>query len=105
MTSLAPSFQPRACYLSRVQKLLETIRSECAPLTWSRAVTQARTGQLTGKRGRDGSLEVRMATKGGMVAPLVTLSPESSDWSCECPSNEAVCPHVAAAIIVLAQAE
>jgi len=89
----------------RVQKLLETVREECSPQVWSRAVTQARNGQLTGKRGADGTLELRMATKGGMVAPLVTLSIDDGDWSCECPSGEPVCQHVAAVVIALAQAE
>jgi hypothetical protein len=88
-----------------VQKLLDVIREECSPAVWSRAVGQARTGQLTGKRGRDGSIEVRIATKGGMMSPLVTLFPEHREWSCECPSNDPVCQHVAAAIIVLSQAE
>jgi superfamily II DNA or RNA helicase len=88
-----------------VQKLLEKARAQCSPQTWNRAVTQAKTGQLTGKRGRDGSLEVRMATKGGMVSPQVSLMPDEGDWSCECPSDEDVCQHVAAALIVLAQAE
>ncbi len=94
-----------SCYPSGVQKLLETVREECSPAIWSRAVTQARSGQLSGRKGRDGSIEVRIATKGGMMSPLVTLSPEHVEWSCECPSNDAVCQHVAAAIIVLAQAE
>jgi superfamily II DNA or RNA helicase len=88
-----------------VQKLLEKVRAECTPQTWNRAVTQAKTGQLSGKRGRDGSLELRMATKGGMVSPQVSLVPDESDWSCECPSAEDVCQHVAAAVIVLAEAE
>lgn len=116
MADLPPAFQrngsgrarrtrARTCYLWSVQKLLESVRSACSPQVWSRAVTQARTGQLTGKRGRDGSYEVRMATKGGMIAPLVTLSPEEGDWTCECPSGDDVCPHVAAAVIALAQAE
>jgi superfamily II DNA or RNA helicase len=88
-----------------VQKFLEQVRAACSQPVWSRAVTQARAGQLTGKRGRDGSLELRMATKGGMIAPLVTLSVEDADWSCECPSHDAVCQHVAAAAIALAEAE
>jgi hypothetical protein len=70
-----------------------------------RAQAQAKTGQLTGRRGRDGGLEVRMATKGGMVSPLVTLFPEALDYTCECESSEDVCQHVAAAVMVLAQAE
>ena len=46
-----------------------------------------------------------MATKGGMIAPLVTLSELETDWSCECPSGDAVCQHVAAAVIALSAAE
>jgi hypothetical protein len=88
-----------------VQKLLETIREECSAQTWSRAVQLARTGGLTGKHGRDGSVEVRIATKGGMMSPLVTLLPAEGEWSCDCPSQEPVCQHVAAAVITLAQAE
>lgn len=99
------SIERCACYPLRVQKLLETVREECSPATWSRAVTQARSSQLSGKKGRDGSIEVRVATKGGMMSPLVSLFPEHAEWSCECPSNDAVCQHVATAMIVLAQAE
>jgi superfamily II DNA or RNA helicase len=88
-----------------MQKLLELVREECSPQTWSRGVQLARSGQITGKRGRDGALEVRMATRGGMSSPLVTLDPAQGDFSCECPSNEPVCQHVAAAVIALAQAE
>jgi hypothetical protein len=105
MADVGQGIQPSACYLWEVQKLLEILRAECSPQTWSRAVTQARTAQLTGRRSAGGSIEARLATKGGMVAPLVSLSPEAGDWSCECPSGEAVCQHVAAAAIVLAQAE
>ncbi len=88
-----------------MQKLLELVRDECSPQVWSRAVTQARGAQITGKRGSDGALEVRMATKGGLIAPTVTLDLGHEEWSCECPSNEPVCQHVAACVIALAQAE
>jgi superfamily II DNA or RNA helicase len=87
-----------------VQKLFDLVHGECAPGVWLRALTQARAGQLTGKRAQDGSLELRMATKGGMIAPLVTLHAEEGEWSCECPSNEPVCQHVAAAVIALSDA-
>ena len=88
-----------------MQKLLEIVRKECSPQTWSRALAQARNAQLTGKRGRDGALEVRMATKGGLIAPQVTLDVGHEEWSCECPSNEPVCQHVAACVIALELAE
>ncbi|MET0284331.1 MAG: SNF2-related protein, partial [Polyangiales bacterium] len=89
----------------QADELLETVRKECAPPVWSRAVSQARSGQLTGKRGSDGSLELRMGTKGGMISPQVTLDLEHGEWSCDCPSNEPVCVHVAAALIAFVQAE
>ncbi len=115
MRDETPSGQPRPhlpgserrvfpCYPCRVQKLLEVLREECSPATWSRAVTQARSGQLSGRRTRDGSFEVRIATKGGMTSPIVTLSPEHEEWSCDCPSKEPVCQHAAAAVILLVQA-
>ncbi|HEX5656338.1 MAG TPA: DEAD/DEAH box helicase [Polyangiales bacterium] len=89
----------------KADELLERVRAECAPPVWSRALTQARAGQLTGKRASDGSLELRMSTKGGMISPAVTLDLEHGEWSCDCPSTEPACMHVAAAVLALAQAE
>ncbi|MBN1655244.1 MAG: helicase [Deltaproteobacteria bacterium] len=81
--------------------LFEAIREECSELIWSRAVQLCRNGELNGKRTANGEYELRIRTKGGMVSPLVVLSPHHRDWSCECPSADAVCVHVAAAVIAL----
>src|SRR5690606_26700888 len=35
---------------------------------------------------------------------LVTLWPDDPDWSCECPSQDDACPHVAAAVIAMRRA-
>jgi superfamily II DNA or RNA helicase len=110
MMQAGPTFQENpgpSCYGSPVQaeEMLERVRKECAPPVWTRAGAQARAGQLSGKRGRDGSLEIRMSTKGGMISPMVTLDMEHGEWSCDCPSGEPVCMHVAAAVIALAEAE
>jgi superfamily II DNA or RNA helicase len=61
----------------------------------------AKNGSVDGKVTRNDELEVRLLTKGGMASPRVVLSPADTDWSCECPSQEAACIHVAAAVIGL----
>jgi len=68
-------------------------------------VQLARAGTLTGKRGSDGAIEVRISMKSGMMSPLISLFPEAADWSCECPSTLPVCEHVVGAAIALNQAE
>ncbi|MET0387367.1 MAG: DEAD/DEAH box helicase [Polyangiales bacterium] len=65
----------------------------------------ARTGSVDGKLTRNAELEVRFLTKGGLASPRVVLSPADVDWSCECPSQEAACIHVAAAVIGLRKAQ
>ncbi len=85
--------------------MLDTLRAECSPPIWSRGVQLARAGTVSGKRGHDGAIEVRLAMKSGMMSPLVSLFPDVGDWSCECPSTLPVCEHVVGAAIVLAQAE
>lgn len=83
---------------------MDVIREECSPQVWSRGVQLARKGKLAGKQNREGEYEVRLSTGGGLVSPTVTLIPDEEDWSCECPSTEPVCIHVAGAAIALAQA-
>ena len=87
----------------RMDELFEAIREECSKLIWSRAVQLSRSGEISGKRTHNEEIELRITTKGGMVSPLVVLSPKHRDWSCECPSNDPVCVHVAAAVIALRQ--
>ena len=48
---------------------------------------------------------MRLLTKAGMASPRIMLSPTDVDWSCECPSQEEACIHVAAAVIGLRKAE
>ncbi len=86
-----------------MDELFEAIREECSKLIWSRAVQLSRSGEISGKRTHDEEFELRITTKGGMVSPLVVLSPKHQDWSCECPSDDPVCVHVAAAAIALRQ--
>ena len=81
--------------------LFEAIREECNPVVWSRGVQLTRAGTIDGKRTHNDEIEVRIVTRGGMVSPLVVLSPNDQDWSCECPSTEAACVHVVAAVVAV----
>jgi superfamily II DNA or RNA helicase len=88
-----------------LQALYDAIREECPPGLWLRAEHMTRTGNLDGRRTPNDEIEVRLLTKGGMASPRVVLSPGALDWSCECPSQDSACIHVAAAIIGVRKAE
>ncbi len=83
--------------------LLAAIRKACSAATWSRGVELARTDAVVLQERSDKELEFRVATKGGMVAPLVTLFLDDDEWSCECNWSEDACAHVAAAAIAWQQ--
>lgn len=81
--------------------LYEAIREECDSTVWSRAEHLAKTGTVDGKRTHNDEIEVKITTRGGMVSPLVVLSPAHKDWSCDCASEQAACVHCAAAVIAI----
>jgi superfamily II DNA or RNA helicase len=87
-----------------LQALYEAIREECPLGLWLRAEQMTRAGCVDGRRTNNDELEVRLLTKGGMASPRVVLSPVQVDWSCECPSQDPACIHVAAAIIGVCKA-
>ena len=91
--------------------LFEAIRAACSATCWSRGVELARAGAVTAEReDTDATLEetdeivVRVATRGGLVSPSVTLYPRDQDWECDCPSRDAACEHAAAAVIAVRRA-
>ncbi|MBC8071562.1 MAG: helicase, partial [Deltaproteobacteria bacterium] len=84
--------------------LLAAIRNSCAPATWSRGVELARSDAVTVLEQTAKEVELRVATKGGLIAPLVTLFLAEDEWSCECNWHEDACAHVAAAAIAMQQA-
>jgi len=87
-----------------MQEFFNTIRSHCSAGTWSRGVELARAGAVLGERADDEEVVLRVSTRGGMISPGVTLYPGDEAWECSCPSREAACEHVAAAVIALRQA-
>jgi superfamily II DNA or RNA helicase len=84
--------------------LFEAIREECSTAVWTRAVQLSRSGTLDARQTHNDEIELRILTRGGMVSPLVVLSTRHRDWSCDCPSAEPVCVHVAAAAIAVRNA-
>ncbi|HWB74213.1 MAG TPA: DEAD/DEAH box helicase [Nannocystaceae bacterium] len=88
-----------------MEALLAAIRKACAPATWSRGVELARSDAVTLVEESAKEIELRVATKGGLVAPLVTLFITEDEWSCECNWHEDACAHAAAAAIALQQSK
>lgn len=91
--------------MKQLEELFTTIRKACSPPIWSRGVELARSGAVSSNRMvAEGDIELRVSMKSGNASPLVTLNTEFKDWSCECPSRDDVCLHVAAAVIAYKQA-
>ncbi|HEY5925423.1 MAG TPA: DEAD/DEAH box helicase [Kofleriaceae bacterium] len=83
--------------------LREAVKAEATERTWSQGVTLAREQRVAG-RGRSGDeieLEVRVP---GRPTPFeVVLDLGNEEWQCDCPSKEAVCSHVVAAVLATEQ--
>jgi superfamily II DNA or RNA helicase len=90
--------------MGEIEQVIEAVRGECSPALWQRAQQLARRGMLDGKRTHNDELELRLLTRGGMTAPRVVLSLRHRDWTCECPSDEPACIHVAATAQALGEA-
>lgn len=90
--------------MGEIEQVIAAVRDECEPAVWLRAQQLARRGRLDGRRTHNDELELRLLTRGGMSSPLVVLSLKHLDWTCECPSDEPACLHVAAAALALGEA-
>ena len=85
--------------------LRDAVRAEATERTWSQGVTLAREGRVArrGRSGDEAEFEVRVA---GRPTPFeVVLDDAAGEWQCDCPSREAVCSHVVAAVIASEQGE
>jgi superfamily II DNA or RNA helicase len=87
-----------------IEGLFEAVRTACSSSTWSRGVELSRADAVSGEGSGGEEIALRVSTRGGLICPLVTLSPEDEDWDCDCPSRDDACEHVAAAVIALRQA-
>jgi superfamily II DNA or RNA helicase len=84
--------------------LRDAVRAEATDRTWSQGVTLAREGRVVG-RGRTASeLELEVRVPGRPTPFEVVLDEAAGEWQCDCPSREAVCSHVVAAVLAVEQA-
>ena len=90
--------------LFSVQSLFETVQQECERPVWSRGVQLTRAGAVSIEEQDGDEVSLRVVTRGGLQAPLVTLHAKDEDWECSCSSTEDPCEHVAASVIALRQA-
>jgi len=91
--------------LDAIQSIFEAIQEDCSRQIWSRGVELAR-GDAVSIEERD-ELEIALcvSTRGGLVAPQVTLRLDDEDWECSCSNPEDPCEHVAACVIALHQSK
>ena len=88
-----------------LKALLNTIREACSSQAWSQGVLLARHGAVVGEEQDDDEIILRVSRDDSPMCFDISLWPEFEDWSCNCPSTEDACKHVAAAIIALSQAK
>lgn len=86
-------------------ELFEAVRSAATSAAWSRGVELARAGAVSVEREDGDEIALRVATRGGLISPAVTLLPGLPSWDCDCGTLEEVCEHVAAAVIALRRAQ
>ncbi len=85
--------------------LRDAVRRAAGPQLWSRGVELHRRGAVQVESRGDEEIGARVATRGGLVSPLVTLFPSDPAWACECDSRAEACEHVAAVVIALSGVE
>ena len=79
--------------------LREAVRDEATERTWSEGVALARDQRVVGKRASGDELELEVRVPARATPYHVILNETHGEWECDCPSKEAVCAHVVAAVI------
>ena len=88
-----------------MQSIFEAVQEACSRQIWSRGVQLARADAVSIEERSDLEIALCVSTRGGLVAPQVTLRPEDEDWECSCSSPDDPCEHVVACVIALRRSE
>jgi len=91
--------------LDAMQSIFEAIQEACSRQIWSRGVRLARADAVSIEERSDLEINLCVSTRGGLVAPQVTLRPREEDWECSCSSPDDPCEHVVACVIALRQSK
>jgi superfamily II DNA or RNA helicase len=86
-------------------QLREAIHEEAPDRTWSAGVTLAREQRVVGSGISGDELTFEVRPPGRPTPYEVVLIPKHGEWECSCPSKEAVCAHVVAAVIAAEHSE
>ncbi|HEU4731527.1 MAG TPA: DEAD/DEAH box helicase [Kofleriaceae bacterium] len=87
-----------------LEALRDVIHADATERTWSQGVTLARDGRVVGRGTSGDELELEVRVPGRPTPFEVVLNPADSEWQCSCPSREAVCSHVVAAVLSAVEA-
>ncbi|MBZ5639937.1 MAG: DEAD/DEAH box helicase [Acidobacteriia bacterium] len=87
-----------------MKEIFEAVREASSPESWSRGVELARAGAVHREPSGEGTVLIRVVTRGGIYCPAVTLYLEDADWECSCGARSLACAHAAAAVIALRHA-
>jgi superfamily II DNA or RNA helicase len=88
-----------------VSALRDAVREEATERTWSQGVTLARDRRVVGRGRTNGEIELEVRIPGRPTPFVVILDPAHGEWECDCPSKEAVCSHVVAAVLATESGE
>ncbi|NNB85397.1 DEAD/DEAH box helicase [Corallococcus exiguus] len=91
--------------MSALAELLEAIREESGPATWSAGQALSRAGVVSVQSVDEEEVVLRVRIPGRPTPLTTTLYPEDEIWECDCRGKVDPCEHVIAAAIVLRQAE
>jgi superfamily II DNA or RNA helicase len=87
------------------EAVLAAVRKAASPRVWSSGVSIAR-GQRVLYEGQSGNeVTLRVTVPAQPVPHVVVIDVVDHAWSCDCPSREDPCAHVAAAAIALKEAD
>lgn len=88
----------------RIQELFESVREEASRHAWSRGVELARGKAVVRESSLGSGIALRVFGPAERVGRAVHLDLEGCDWSCDCPSTDGACMHVAAGVIAAKRA-
>ncbi|HYO55901.1 DEAD/DEAH box helicase [Archangium sp.] len=87
--------------MSVTAELLETVRGEARPDTWSAGMGLARTGAVSVQSVGQEEAVLRVRVTGRPLPLTTVLYPEDDVWECDCRGRVDPCEHVVAAAIIL----
>jgi superfamily II DNA or RNA helicase len=83
----------------------DAVREATTDRTWSQGVTLARDKRVVGIRTQGDETELEVRVPGRPTPFTVILNRAQQEWECDCPSREAACSHVVAAVLAMGEGE